>query len=60
LAALTEREEQLLALIAQGTSDKAAAEQLGLSHGTVRNRLHGIYRKLQVSSRTEAAARYRK
>lgn len=60
LAGLTEREEELLALIARGESDKAAAARLGVAHGTVRNRLHGIYRKLQVSSRTEAAARYRR
>ncbi len=59
LAGLTEREEELLALIARGETDKAAAARLGVAHGTVRNRLHGIYRKLQVSSRTEAAARYR-
>lgn len=59
VAGLTEREEELLALIARGETDKAAADRLGVSHGTVRNRLHGIYRKLQVSSRTEAAARYR-
>lgn len=59
LAALTDREQELLALIAGGMSDKLAAERLGLTHGSVRNRLHGIYRKLQVSSRTEAALRWR-
>ncbi|MBI5769465.1 MAG: response regulator transcription factor [Verrucomicrobia bacterium] len=59
LAALTEREAALLALIADGASDKTAADQLGLTHGSVRNRLQLIYRKLHVTSRTAAALRWR-
>lgn len=59
LARLTEREQAIIALVAAGESDKQVAERLGLSHGSVRNRLHSIYRKLHVSSRTAAALRWR-
>jgi DNA-binding NarL/FixJ family response regulator len=59
LAALTPRERELLALIEGGASDKAAAARLGIAHGTARNSLSAIYRKLRVSGRTEAILRAR-
>jgi DNA-binding NarL/FixJ family response regulator len=60
LAALTDREQALLELVADGATDKQVADRLGLSHGSVRNRLHAIYRKLHVTSRTAAALRWRR
>jgi len=59
VAALTDRERALLELVAAGATDKQVADRLGLSHGSVRNRLHAIYRKLHVTSRTAAALRWR-
>jgi DNA-binding NarL/FixJ family response regulator len=55
-AALTDRELVVLAGAARGLSNKAIAEQLSYSEQTVKLELARIYRKLGVSSRTEAAA----
>ncbi|MEE9202042.1 MAG: response regulator transcription factor [Dehalococcoidia bacterium] len=52
---LTAREEDIFRLITQGMSNRQIAEALSLSHKTVRNRLFMLFRKLQVSNRTEAA-----
>jgi len=54
---LTERERQILELIRQGMSNKAIADALYLSRGTVKAHNHNIYRKLEVSSRTQALKR---
>ncbi len=58
LAALTSQEERILALIAEGGTNREVAAQLGLSEKTVRNHLGVIFEKLHVSRRAEAAARY--
>lgn len=55
-AALTEREAQTLALIAQGMSNKLIARQLGISEGTVKVYVKNLLRKLDVRSRLELAA----
>lgn len=55
---LTDRERDILHHIAQGRSDKQIGEKLNISVNTVRNHVASIYQKLQVHSRTEAAARY--
>ena len=52
---LTERERQVLALIAEGMTNKEIAQQLSLSHGTVRVYVSHVLAKLGVSNRTEAA-----
>lgn len=57
-AALTERESEVLTLLAQGYANKEIAARLALSYETVRTHLKNIYEKLHVRSRTEAAARY--
>ncbi len=57
---LSNREREILALLSKGLTYKLIAERLGLSPYTVHNRLHGIYKKLQVQSRTEAVAKYLK
>jgi len=53
-ATLTQRETDMLKLIAKGLSIKHAAEQLGISYHTAASYLKGVYRKLQVSTRAEA------
>jgi len=51
---LTEREIEILRLIAKGLSNKEAAQVLGLSRATVRTHLEHIYEKLDVTNRVEA------
>ena len=51
---LTDRELEILELIARGMSNAEAARALGLQPGTVRTHLEHIYAKLEVSNRTEA------
>jgi DNA-binding NarL/FixJ family response regulator len=52
---LTNRERQILELLAVGLSTTAIAARLGLAAKTVTNNLSAIFAKLGVSSRTEAA-----
>jgi len=56
---LTEREREILTLIAQGYTNPAIAEQLVLSPKTVRNHVSSIFSKLQVAGRAEAIIRAR-
>jgi DNA-binding NarL/FixJ family response regulator len=51
---LTEREVEILRLIAKGLSNNEAAGVLGLSRATVRTHLEHIYDKLDVTNRVEA------
>jgi DNA-binding CsgD family transcriptional regulator len=55
--ALTVRERQILARAGAGDTNRQIANVLGLSHYTVQNHLQSIYRKLDVTNRTAAAAR---
>jgi predicted ATPase/DNA-binding NarL/FixJ family response regulator len=57
--ALTEREIEILRLLADGLSNREIAEQLFLATGTVKWYLGEIYSKLYVTSRTQAIARAR-
>jgi DNA-binding NarL/FixJ family response regulator len=52
---LTEREVEVLNLLAKGLSNEDIAKQLFLSQGTVRNHITSIVAKLGVSDRTQAA-----
>jgi DNA-binding NarL/FixJ family response regulator len=56
---LTEREREVLTLIAQGYTNPAIAERLVLSPKTVRNHVSTIFGKLQVAGRAEAIIRAR-
>ena len=53
---LTEREQQVLTMIADGLSAPQIAEQLHLSTTTVKSHLHTLYEKLGVSDRAAAVA----
>lgn len=52
---LSEREREVLLLLARGLSNSAIAGQLHLSEGTVRNYLSAVFAKLGVSDRAQAA-----
>lgn len=51
----TSREEQIVSLIAEGKSNKVIARELGISDGTVKVHVKNVLRKLNLSSRLEAA-----
>jgi len=53
---LTEREKQILKLIAEGLKNKDIACTLSISESTVENHIHKIYQKLNISSRAQATA----
>ena len=53
--ALTEREREVLYLLARGLSNRAIARALGLTEGTVKIHVSNILSKLNVRSRTQAA-----
>lgn len=52
---LTDREREILNLIATGLTNQAIADQLVIEVGTVKNHIHSIFDKLNVSSRKDAA-----
>lgn len=54
---LTEREHEVLELVARGYTNKAIGVQLGISDRTVQGHLSHIFDKLQANSRTEAVMR---
>ncbi|WP_224240999.1 response regulator [Hyalangium gracile] len=51
---LSDREREILQLIAKGVSNSEAAKLLNLSKATIRTHLEHIYRKLEVTNRVEA------
>src|SRR5262249_32262734 len=57
LPSLTFRESEILELVEQGFSNKEIARQLVISSSTVKNHMHSILQKLQVSRRAQAVAR---
>lgn len=52
---LTQRELEVLCLIAEGQNNKDIAEQLFISEKTVKNHVSNIFRKINVCDRTQAA-----
>jgi LuxR family maltose regulon positive regulatory protein len=59
IESLSERELEVLELIAAGCSNREIAEELVVAVSTVKSHINNIYRKLDVSSRTQAVARGR-
>lgn len=57
--ALSERELEVLQLVAEGMSNREIAARLTVTVGTVKKHLNNIFGKLQVTSRTQAVARAR-
>ena len=51
---LTERQQQVLALLAKGKSNKQICRELGLAEATVKIHVTAILRALKVSTRTQA------
>jgi two-component system response regulator DevR len=58
LAILSAQERRVLALVAEGKTNKEIAEQMELSDKTVKNYLSNIFEKLQISRRSQAAVLY--
>jgi LuxR family maltose regulon positive regulatory protein len=56
---LSERELEILALVADGLSNRQISERLYLALSTVKGHNRNIFDKLQVKRRTEAVARAR-
>jgi len=52
---LTEREREILNLIATGMTNQEISDQLTIEVGTVKNHIHNIFDKLNVSSRKDAS-----
>ncbi len=57
--AITPREQQVLALVAAGKSNKEIARELGVSPNTVKTQLASLYQKLAVERRTQAVQKAR-
>lgn len=55
ITALTEREQDILRLVAQGMDNNEISDRLSLSEKTVRNRMTVIFEKLHVNNRVQAA-----
>ena len=57
---LTNRQVDVIDLIAEGKSNKEVGEELGLTAGTIKMHLSRIYKVLKAKSRTDAVAKYAK
>lgn len=57
-ASLSEREIEVLNLAKRGLTYERIAKELGISFNTVRTHFRNIYTKLEVTSRSEAVAKY--
>lgn len=55
---LTQREKEIARLVAIGQSNKQIAQTLCISVQTVKNILHNVFEKNDISSRTELAIRW--
>jgi DNA-binding NarL/FixJ family response regulator len=58
--ALTPREREIVGLVSSGLRNRAIAESLHISEGTVKIHLHNIYEKLSVGGRLELTLRAQK
>ncbi|MCS7008059.1 MAG: response regulator transcription factor [Gaiellaceae bacterium] len=53
--ALSEREREVLAMVAEGLPNKLIARRLGISEKTVKAHLTNVFRRIGVTDRTQAA-----
>jgi len=58
LSQLSTQERRVLALVAEGKTNKEIAEQMALSDKTVKNYLSNIFEKLKINRRSQAAVLY--
>jgi RNA polymerase sigma factor (sigma-70 family) len=56
LTVLTDRERQIMLLVSEGLSNKEIGRRLNIADGTIKQHLHHIYQKLEISNRTVLAA----
>ena len=56
LTELTDREHEVLKLIADGLTNREISCNLGISESTVENHIHHIYGKLRITNRAQAVA----
>jgi DNA-binding CsgD family transcriptional regulator len=54
LPPLSDREKQVLKLIADGLTNKEISRSLMISESTVENHIHHVYKKLKISNRAQA------
>lgn len=57
---LSPQEQRIIALVAEGKTNKEIAQDMGLSANTVKNYLSNAFQKLQITRRTQAVALFRK
>lgn len=57
-AKLTDREREILELLAEGLLYKEISARIGLSEGAIKQHIHRMYDKLHVQNRTEAVNRF--
>lgn len=55
---LTKQQERVLALVAEGKTNKEIAEDMGLSEKTIKNYVRNIFQRLQITRRSQAAVYY--
>ena len=53
---LSDRQKQVLNLIADGLTNKEISSRLSIRESTVENHIHNIYKKLKISNRAHAVA----
>jgi len=58
LSILSSQERRVLALVAEGKTNKEIAEQMSLSDKTVKNYLSNVFEKLKINRRSQAAVLY--
>jgi two-component system, NarL family, nitrate/nitrite response regulator NarL len=56
LTELTDREREIMRLVAEGLSNKEIGRRLRIADGTIKQHLHHIYRKLEIHNRTVLAS----
>lgn len=55
---LTKREEEILQLVLRGASNQEIADELYITIGTVKTHIHNIYRKLNITKRSQLMGNY--